>query len=270
LLAESAKPVTTPRIPSPFLRGIQFDVRLETAPNVQFQTSLTRDIQAETDLRVRGTVARPVVLGRISITHGEIQFFGNRYTINRGEIGFFNPVKVEPVLDMDLETRVRGVDVTINFSGSINKLNVNYRSDPPLQSQEIIALLAVGRAPAGTPVQGIGQTPQSSSFLQTGANTLLGQAIASPISGRLQRFFGVSRLKIDPQLTGTDNTPQARLTVEQQISRDITVTYVTNLTRTNQQLVQIQWDINRTWSVIALREENGIFGVDFQYRKQFK
>jgi translocation and assembly module TamB len=90
LLAESAKPVTTPRIPSPFLRGIQFDVRLETAPNVQFQTSLTRDIQAETDLRVRGTVARPVVLGRISITHGEIQFFGNRYTINRGEIGFFN------------------------------------------------------------------------------------------------------------------------------------------------------------------------------------
>jgi translocation and assembly module TamB len=270
LLAESAKPVTTPRIPSPFLRGIQFDIRLETAPNVQFQTSLTRDIQAETDLRVRGTVASPVVLGRVSITHGEIQFFGNRYTINRGEIGFFNPVKIEPVLDMDLETRVRGIDVTINFSGSINKLNVTYRSDPPLQSQEIIALLAAGRAPAGTPVEGVGQTPQSASFLQTGANTLLGQAVASPISGRLQRFFGVSRLKIDPQLTGMGNTPQARLTVEQQISRDITLTYATNLTRTNHQLVQIQWDINRTWSVIALREENGIFGLDFQYRKQFK
>jgi len=28
--------------------------------------------------------------------------------------------------------------------------------------------------------------------------------------------------------------------------------------------------LNKTWSVVALREENGLFGIDFLYKKQFK
>jgi translocation and assembly module TamB len=210
------------------------------------------------------------VLGRVTVNQGEIQFFGNKYTINRGEIGFYNPVRIEPVLDMDVETKVRGVDVNINFSGSINKLNVSYRSDPPLQSNEIIALLAVGRAPGSNNSLASSQTVSSQSFLSTGTNTLLGQAISAPVSNRLQRFFGVSRLKIDPQLAGIDTIPQARLTLEQQISKDITLTYITNLTNTNQQIVRVEWDLNRSLSVVAVREENGFFGIDFLYKKRFK
>ena len=147
ILASSAKPIAAPTTPNLILRGMQLDVHVETAPGMQFQTSLTSDLQAEADLRIRGTAAKPSLIGRIVVNQGDVQFFGNKYTINRGEIGFYNPVKIEPVLDMDLETRVRGMLVTINFTGPLSKLNVSYRSDPPLQSNEIIALLAVGRAP---------------------------------------------------------------------------------------------------------------------------
>ena len=77
-------------------------------------------------------------------------------------------------------------------------------------------------------------------------------------------------MKIDPQLTGVENIPQARLTLEQAISRDVTLTYITNLARTNEQIVRVQWDINRQWSAIAIRQENGVFGIDFQYKKTFK
>ena len=59
------------------------------------------------------------------------------------------------------------------------------------------------------------------------------------------------------------------MTLEQQVSRDITLTYITNLSRTQEQIVRVQWDINRRWSAIAVREENGVFGIDFQYRKRF-
>lgn len=269
ILASSARPVATPVTPNPFLRGMQLDVRIETAPGLQFHTSLTSDLQAEADLRVRGTAAKPALLGRMIVNQGEVQFFGNKYTINRGEIGFYNPVKIEPVLDMDLETRVRGVLVTINFTGPLSKLNVSYRSDPPLQSTEIIALLAVGRAPGTNSSLASGQTVATQSFLSTGTNTLLGQAVAAPISGRLQRFFGVSKLKIDPQLTGINAVPQARITIEQQVSRDITLTYITNLSQANQQIIRLEWDISRNWSVVALREDNGAFGVDFFFKKRF-
>jgi len=102
-----------------------------------------------------------------------------------------------------------------------------------------------------------------------GASALVGQALANPVAGRLQRFFGVSRIKIDPQLTGVVS-PQARLTLEQQITPDITFTYITNITRSNPQIIRIEWALNRQWSVVALREENGLFGMDFYYKKLFK
>ena len=77
-------------------------------------------------------------------------------------------------------------------------------------------------------------------------------------------------MKIDPTLTGVDYLPQARLIIEQQVSNEITLTYITNLNRTQEQIVQVEWDFSRRWSAIAVREASGVFGIDFQYRKRFK
>ena len=102
-----------------------------------------------------------------------------------------------------------------------------------------------------------------------GAAALLSQAIAAPVAGRLQRFFGVTKLKIDPSLTGVENNPQARLTLEQQITPNITFTYITNVTSSNPLVVQVEWAISRKWTVIAVRDENGLFGLDFLYKRRF-
>jgi translocation and assembly module TamB len=271
LMALATKPVPAPATPNEYLRGMQFDVRIESGPNFEFQTSLTRDVEAEVDLRLRGSPIRPVLLGSVSVNQGEIQVFGNRYTVDRGDIRFLNPVKIEPTFDMDLETKARGIIVNISFSGTIQKLNVNYSSDPPLQPREIIALLAVGRDPS----TGLSSTSpaelqaNSSTGLQAGGG-LLGDAISAQLSSSIQRFFGASRVKIDPTVTGTDNLPQARLTLEQQVSKEITLTYITNLNRTQEQVVQFEYDFGAHWSAIAVRQDNGLFGIDFQYRKRFK
>lgn len=270
LLAGSSRPLATPASQNELLRNMQFDLRIVTAPGATFETTLTRDIQAEADLRLRGTPYRPVLLGRLAVTQGEISFLGNRYFINRGEISFVNPVRLEPVVNLDLETRIRGVDVTLTLSGAPTRLSVTYRSDPPLQTNEIIALLAVGRAPSSDPTLAARQAQLDQSWAQVGASTLVGQALQSQVAGRLQRFFGVSRIKIDPKLTGVENNPQAQLTLEQQISKDITFTYITNLAKSQQQAVRVEWNVTREWSILAVRDENGLFGVDVLYRKQFK
>jgi translocation and assembly module TamB len=138
-----------------------------------------------------------------------------------------------------------------------------------LQFSEIVALLATGRAPTSDPTLAARQAPSQQTWQQMGASALVGQAIANPVSGRLQRFFGVSRLKIDPSLSGVENNPQARLTLEQQITRDITFTYITNVTSSNPQVIRIEWAFSRQWSMIAVREENGLFGMDFLYKRRF-
>jgi translocation and assembly module TamB len=270
LLASSATPVATPTTPNEFLRNLHLDVRVESVPNLQFQASMTNNLQAEVNLRVRGTAAKPALSGRISVNQGDITFFGNKYTITRGEIAFYNQTKIEPVVDLELESRVRGILVDISLAGTFSKLNVSYRSDPPLQSNEIIALLAVGRTPGTYSALAASQTVTQGSLLDTGGNALLGQAVTAPLSSRLQRFFGVSKLKIDPLLTGVNSVPQARLTLEQQISKNITLTYVQNISQANQQIVRLEIDLNRNWSVVAVREENGVFGVDFFYKKAFR
>lgn len=98
---------------------------------------------------------------------------------------------------------------------------------------------------------------------------IAGASYFDPVTGRLQRFFGVSKLRIDPTLPGVENNPQARLTLDQQVTSAITFTYITNVTTSNPQVVRVEWALSKQWSVVALREENGVFGIDFYLKKRF-
>jgi translocation and assembly module TamB len=248
---------------------MNLDIELETASDVAFQTSLAQSLEADANLKIRGTVLNPAVLGRINLTQGELVFFGNKYTLNQGSISFFNPARIDPILNIDLQTKARGVDVTLTITGPANKPNLSVQSDPPFQFSDIVALLATGRTP-NDPTLALQNTGQSQSLKNIGASALIGQALANPVAGNLQRFFGVSRIKIDPQLVGITGSPEARLTIEQQITPDLLFTYISDVSSTSTQLFQVRWDFNPKWSALLTREENGYVGVDFTYKKRFK
>ena len=273
ILAKSAEPVRTPSAQTGLVANMHFDVEIDSAPDLTFQSSLAQGLQAEASLRLRGTGTNPSLLGRINLTGGKLVFFGTPFTVNQGSIAFYNPVKIEPVLDMDLDTKARGVDVILNISGPINKLALTPRSDPPLPFSDIVALLATGVSPTSDYATLMSGPASPQSMQQMGAQALLGEAIASPVTGRLQRFFGVTRLKIDPTLTGmtgVENNPQARLTVEQQVTPEITFTYITDVTSTNPLVIQVEWAFSKKWSALLLREENGLVGLNFVYKRRFK
>ncbi len=90
---------------------------------------------------------------------------------------------------MNLETKARGITVDIAVSGTMQKLNVIYSSVPPLQSREIIALLAVGRAPSA--FSGLTTSPDpsgASSFADAGGG-LLSQALTAQLTSRPSNAF---------------------------------------------------------------------------------
>ena len=269
LLAQSSEPVRTPAARPGLLGGLTYDIQVSTAPDIQVQSALTQDVQVEANLRLRGTYTSPAVLGRVNITHGQVVFFGTRYNISQGSVSFFNPVNVEPVLDIDLETKARGIQVTLNVSGPLSKLNLTPRSDPPLQFGEIVALLATGRTPTDEASLYAGENTAAPAWQQSAGSALLGEAISSPVTGRLQRFFGVSRLRIDPTLPGTEFNGTARVTLEQQVTPDITFTYITDVTTSNPQVVSVEWAFAKQWSVVAQRDENGLVGMDILFKKRF-
>ncbi|MBZ5725498.1 MAG: translocation/assembly module TamB domain-containing protein [Acidobacteriia bacterium] len=271
MLNSAATPPSTTTATTGLLAGMRFVVRIQTAPNIHFRTTLAENLQAEARLTLVGTLDQPGMVGRASVTQGEVVFFGNKYTVNQGTISFFDPRKINPELNVDLETKVQGVDVTLRISGPMDRMKLSYSSDPPMQFSDLATLLASGKLTTTDPVLAARQpTATQQSFEQTGASALLGQAVGNPVSGRLQRLFGVSKLKIDPQITGASSTPQATLTLQQQITRELTFTYIQDITQSNPQIIRIEWAINPRWSAIAARDLNGSLDLDFFYKRRFR
>ena len=249
---------------SPFLSNSRLDVKIRTAPNVRFQSTLAEDLQAEADLNLVGTLSDPGMTGRVVVTEGDLIFFGNEYKVNHGVISFYNPLKIEPRLNVSLETTVQSIDVVLTLTGSMDNLKLSYRSDPPIQFEEIVALLAVGRRPTSDPTIVANETPQpQQSVGQMGETAIVSQAIASPVSSRLERVFGVTQLKIDPTFASGSALPQASLTLQQRVANNVTFTYTQDYSQANSELVRVEWTLSPRFSAVATRDINGIFGVDF-------
>jgi translocation and assembly module TamB len=271
MLTSAATPPPANTNSTGLLGGMRFDVRIRTSPDVQFRTSLTQNLQADADLTLRGSPDHPGMLGRLVVNSGNVVFFGATYTVDQGTVTFYNPNKVIPVLNVALETTVQGVDVTVGVSGPMDKLKLAYHSDPPLEFQQIVSLLASGKQPVTDPVLAAHQPPaQQQNIEQAGASTVLSQAVANPVSGRLQRLFGVSKLSIDPQIVGSSsNNPQATLTLQQQVTHSMTFTYIQDVSQSNPSAIRIEWAINPQFSAVAQRDIYGEFALDFFYKKRF-
>ena len=182
-------------------------------------------------------------------------------------------------MNIELETRIRDVDIALNIAGAASLPSLSYRSDPPLRSDQLLDLIALARSPTTDPVLATQQTAQQQSMIQSGLNAVLSRTItgssavgASPNRGshRLQRFFGVSRLKVDPQSGGAELNPGARISTEQQITRDLTLIYSYDLSEAQQQIVRVEWSPTRQWSFIVTRDENGLVGADLLFKKRLR
>ncbi len=261
-LTRSKQTPTAPNPDSP-LNNLHFDVRVVSTPELQVQTSLAK-ITGDVDLRLRGTAFRPVVLGRISIVEGDVTFNGTKYRLDRGDILFTNPTKIEPLLDLEASARVSDYDISIGLHGTTDKLNTTYRSDPPLPTADVFALLAFGR----TTDQAYTAPQSSNAFTESASSAVLGSALNAAVSSRVQKLFGASRIKIDPEVGGAENNPNARITVEQQVSGNITLTYITNLAQSAQQVIQFQYNVNRNLSIVGVRDEYGVVGFEVQVRQR--
>lgn len=268
-LAALSQPTQTPES-NPWLLNMQFNVHVNSLPELRIEYAQIRNMETDIDLRLTGTAANPSVLGRMSITQGTINFRGSRFTINRGDIDFVNPFRLEPVLNLELETRVRDVDVALTLSGPASKVNVSYRSDPPLEFNELVNLIAVGRTPVLDPVFASDQMLQQQALIRSGPSNIFSQALTQRQSPGLQRFFGVSRLKVDPQVGGVESNPSARISTDQQITSDLTLTYSYDLSSSQQQVVRVEWAPERRWSFIVTRDENGLVGGDVLYKVRLR
>jgi translocation and assembly module TamB len=264
-MATGAAGVTAPIDPASPLNRVRLDVHVTSAPELAFQNSFA-SLAGDINLRVRGTLENPSILGRVDISQGSASFAGTTYRLQQGDIVFANPVTISPEIDLEANARVQNYDIIITLHGPPSKLDISYRSEPPLTQSDVLALLALGRTNEQAAMYGEQQ--------QQGANltseALLGGALNAAVSSRVQKLFGVGSVRVDPNFVGALGESTARVTVEEQVGKSITLTFATNINTTAQQLIQAQYDLTRNVSVIAVRDEADVFSMYLQIRGKRK
>jgi translocation and assembly module TamB len=253
------------------LNSIKLDIHVQTAPELQMRTAIAR-LSGDADFRLRGSIARPAVLGRVDILEGQATFHGTRFTLERGDITFANPVSIEPQLNLQASTHDRNYDLNITVTGTTDRgLNINYRSEPPLPKSDIVALLALGRT--GNESTQLQEQSGQSVFSDQATALILSQALNTTVSSRLQRLFGASNIKIDPQGLTTETNPISngpQITIEQEFANNVSLTYSTNVSQSSQQIIQGEYYFNRNLSVVGTRDQNGVVSFDLRVRRRKK
>ncbi len=241
-----------------FAQNLHLNIALQSANDLGLMSSQV-SLQGSVNLRVSGTAADPVILGRADITRGELFFMGKRYQIQRGIAQFNNPTHTEPVLNFLVTTKVNQYDLSLTLIGPLDRLRTHYVSDPPLPPVDIINLLARG------------QTTEEAAAAPAnmGANQVIASGLAGQVSGQIQKLAGISSLQIDPLIGGNNQNPGARLSIQQRVTKNFFFTYSTDVTSTQDQIVQGEYQFTKHWSGSLVRDQFGNIGVDAKYHKTF-
>jgi translocation and assembly module TamB len=245
-----------------FAQNVQLNVGLDSTSSLNL-TSRALSLGGTANLRLRGTAAEPVLLGRVNLNNGDIILNGNRFVLNGGTIQFVNPSETQPVMNVSMTTSIQQFNINLRFQGPVDKMRTQYSSDPALPEADIINLLAFG------------QTTEASNASATPANqaaeSLVASQVSSQLTSRVSKIAGISQLSISPVLAGSSSAgpPGANITIQQRVTGNLFVTFSTNVASTQSQTIQGQYQVSPRVALSATRDPNGGFAFDTLIKKSW-
>jgi translocation and assembly module TamB len=152
---------------------------------------------------------------------------------------------------------VEQYNLTLTMRGPLDKLTTAYVSDPPLATADIINLIAQGK------------TTQEANATSQSTDSIIASQAASQVSGGVQKLAGLSSLQIDPTIGGNGQNPGAQIAIQQRVTKNLLVTFSTDVSQPGSEMVQGEYQINKRWSVSASRDQLGGVSVDGRFHTRF-
>jgi len=259
-LGFASSPYPSARPEKGFFDDLILDLRLRGSDNIRLENSLGK-INGRFDLAISGSINAPVITGDIDAIDGEAYFQDRKFKVIRGRLSFFNQASSDPYLDFRGETYVKDYRVTFGLTGLISNLKPEFTSSPPLPSEDVLGLLALGEA--------FRRTYSYDASTQLSTASLISFQLAEQAQKRAEGLFSLARFRIDPFVMGSSAEMSARLTVGRQISRNLSFLYSTNLTTQREEIYRIEWEMGKGFSLVGMRNEWGRISFDVKLRKRF-
>lgn len=265
---------------------LTYEVQILAPQTLRIDNALAH-IVASGDLTLRGTYDHPALTGRVDINRGEVTFQGNRYVMTRGAVEFTNPTRIDPVFDVEAETRIRvrsgsfsqygqTYRVVVQVTGTTERLTPTLTSDPQLPQIDIVSLLFGETDPTKLSEAELRTLDASQranmNLLQASAARLLTSPLSAQVGKVVERTLGVDTVQITPLLGFSDTaqlSPTARVTLGKRVSDRVFVTYTRALNTGRAEVILLEYDQNEQLSWVLSKNEDQSFALDFRVRHRF-
>ena len=233
------------------------------------------DLVGSVSLQLDGPVSDPTISGRITATSGTLNFRNDRYDITRALVDLPARRDADPILNIQGESQIRGYRVIVSLTGPLSQPQASVRSDPALPQADVVSLITTGQLSSGDTSSSI----LSQSEVGAATSLLTDALINAPAQRATSKLFGLTRFEISPVIGGTSgSTPSARLTLGRRISKEVTVTYSTNVTSDPNQILALEYRVSDRLSFLAQYEQASTrrlsartnnFSFEIRFRKRF-
>jgi autotransporter translocation and assembly factor TamB len=200
-----------------------------------------------------------VVHGPLSAVRGTYRFRGKLFKITSGELNFIGQDVIDPPLDIQAETRIGEVRIIIYLTGTYERLNMRFDSDPPMDEVDIISYLIFGRPQTSL-------TEGESFRAAEAALAITGQIAADELREILGDRFRIDYIDIS---AGSGGFQHGSLSMGKYVTPRVFVIYRHTFAAEDPQQVEVYYEINRHFSLETQANDEKTLGVDLIWKYEF-
>lgn len=234
----------------------RLDLRIRGRRDLLVRTNLLQG-GLELDTQVRGTLQTPRLYGLAQLRPGGLFFFrGQVYTLRRGLVQYVDPSGRIPFLDVEAETTVwhdrrrQEYRVILTILGPVDRLQIRFQSEPPLDEVEILTLLSFGVLPEE--LAGEESDAQGTAGRELSTIILSGQI--SRIEQEIQSIIGFDRLEIEPAFSSPRSSSSMQVTLQKRLTERLRLSLSSGLEVGGEQRVELGYrlldglDVSLGWN----------------------
>jgi translocation and assembly module TamB len=234
----------------PFLKDVALDVAVIARDAIHLEGNLG-DAELGGNLRVKGTVGEPVVLGSVSSSRGALYFLGSSFDLTRCRIDFSDPLAIDPDLDIVATTTKNDEEITVRIDGKASKAQLLLSSSKGKSQADIVSTLLGGSSGTG------------SSELSAAAARIAMRGAATPVLGALGA-------RADLEIVPLPTTPEGEeflFSVGKDLGGGITATYYKGSSGETTDAFELKWRLSARTRGRVRQNQDGSISGGFRIRR---
>jgi hypothetical protein len=249
----------------PTICGTELNISIQARTPIVVDNDLAY-MEIHPDLNLRGSLYNPVILGRTEMLNGEINYLGKTFTLENGLVDFVNPYRTEPMIQIESNVTIQDWDISLDFQGKLDELQLKFSSSPPEEHADIISILLFGKPTNQLFTHNTGPSKST--------QQMIAELISSTFEEDIKKTTGLDTFHLEAYEHETidDKTQDDyKVTVGKELSRRMSVTYAFE-TRKGQLIhhTQANYKILENLIFRGMQDTQGAYGGELLLQMEFR